>query len=65
MTKLTIKALVFVMMIIIFGVFQYGGINTPPPFKDSWQSTLAGLGVAISLLLMVHEIGVVITTKKD
>jgi len=65
MTKLITKALLFVMMVIIFGVFQYGGIDTPPPFKDSWQSTIAGFGMAISLLLLVHEISVVITKKKD
>ena len=64
MNRLVIKMILLVATMFIFGSFQYGGINTPPPFKDSWQSVFAAIAMAISGMLLLHEILSTINAKK-
>jgi hypothetical protein len=56
MRTLLVKMLLVLMLIFIFGSFQYGYIDTPPPFKDSWQSWFAGVALTMGILILLQEV---------
>ncbi len=64
MNRLVIKMILLVATMFIFGSFQYGGINTPPPFANSWQSVFAAITMATSGILLLYEILVITNAKK-
>lgn len=63
MKTLIVKILLVIMTLFVFGTFQYGGIDTPPPFKDSWQSCALGFGLAVAVLILLQEIWLRIKTN--
>jgi hypothetical protein len=56
MSRLVIRMILLVAIIFVFGSFQYGGIDTPPPFANSWQSFSAAIAMVISGILVLMEI---------
>lgn len=64
MSRLVMKMILLVATMFVFASFQYGGINTPPPFANSWQSVFVAIAMAISAILLLHEILIIINAKK-
>jgi hypothetical protein len=64
MTNIFVKMTLMIMLIFVFCGFQYGGINTAPPFKDSWQTWMVGLALAMSVLILLQEAWSLIKAKK-
>jgi hypothetical protein len=65
MKTLITKIALVLMLVLIFGSFQYGGIDTPPPFKNSWQSYAVGFGLAVAVLFLLQEVWSRIKTKTN
>ena len=63
MSKIMVKMVLVVMLIIIFCSLQYGGIDTKPPFQNSWQVWFIGIALAMSVLIFLQEVLVIVRKR--